>query len=255
MDIHGGPEAHESNGWLTNYSGPGQVAAGQGYAVFLPNYRGSTGYGVAFAKAHQNDYAGKEFNDIVDAKRHLVAAGIADTNRTGITGGSYGGYASAWGATAHSAEYAASVMFVGITNQISKFGTTDIPREMYNVHSRKWPWEDWQSMLEASPIYHVDKADTPVLIMHGEEDPRVAPSQSYELYRNIKVRTDTPVRLVLYPGEGHGNRQAAARYDYNLRMMEWFDSYLKTGDRDAPMPDARPKLAEGAIGSAPAKKD
>ncbi|MDC0886302.1 S9 family peptidase [Altererythrobacter sp.] len=242
MNVHGGPEAHESNGWQTAYSKPGQVAAGQGYAVFLPNYRGSTGYGVAFAKQHQNDYAGKEFNDIVDAKRHFVAQGLADADRVGITGGSYGGYASAWGATALSAEYAAAVMFVGISNQISKFGTTDIPQEMYNVHSRKWPWEDWMGMLEVSPIFHVDKADTPILIMHGDSDTRVAPSQSYELYRNIKVRTDTPVRLVLYPGEPHGNRRAASRYDYNLRMMRWFDTYLKTGDRGAELPSARPDL-------------
>ena len=243
MNVHGGPEAHESNGWVTAYSKPGQVAAGQGYAVFLPNYRGSTGYGTAFAKAHQDDYAGKEFDDIVDAKRALVSEGIADPDRTGITGGSYGGYASAWGATALSDEYAAAVMFVGISNQISKFGTTDIPMEMYNVHARKWPWEDWQGMLEVSPIYHVDKAETPILIMHGEEDTRVSPSQSYELYRNIKVRKpDTPVRLVLYPGEGHGNSRAAARYDYNLRMMQWFDTYLKTGDRDAAMPAPRPEL-------------
>ncbi|WP_114521741.1 S9 family peptidase [Altererythrobacter sp. ZODW24] len=243
MNVHGGPEAHESNGWQTAYSKPGQVAAGQGYAVFLPNYRGSTGYGVAFAKQHQNDYAGKEFNDIVDAKRFLVSEGIADADRVGITGGSYGGYASAWGATAHSDEYAASVMFVGISNQISKFGTTDIPVEMFNVHSRKWPWEDWQGMLEVSPIYHVEKAETPLLIMHGAEDTRVSPTQSYELYRNIKVRKpETPVRLVLYPGEGHGNQKAAARYDYNLRMMRWFDTYLKTGDREAEIPSSRPDL-------------
>jgi len=250
MNVHGGPESHENNGWVTAYSKPGQVAAGQGYAVFLPNYRGSTAYGVDFAKSHQNDYAGKEFNDIVDAKRHFVAAGIADPDRVGITGGSYGGYASAWGATALSEEYAASVMFVGISNQISKFGTTDIPIEMFNVHSRKWPWENWQGMLDVSPIYHVDKAETPILIMHGAEDPRVAPSQSYELYRNIKVRKpDTPARLVLYPGEGHGNRKAAARYDYNLRMMRWFDTYLKTGDRKAPLPNSRPQLAGGAKGA------
>ncbi|MBB3764708.1 S9 family peptidase [Sphingomicrobium lutaoense] len=242
MDVHGGPEAHESNGWVTNYGGPGQVAAGKGYAVFLPNYRGSTGYGTAFSKQHQGRYTDPEFADLVDAKRALVERGIADRDRVGITGGSYGGYASAWAATALSEEFAAAVMFVGISNQISKFGTTDIPYEMYNVHSRAWPWDNWQKMLEVSPIYHVDKADTPILILHGEEDTRVSPSQSYELYRSIKVRTDTPVRLVLYPGEGHGNRKAAAQYDYNLRMMRWFDTYLKTGDRDAPLPDPRPKL-------------
>ncbi|GAA4643008.1 S9 family peptidase [Pontixanthobacter gangjinensis] len=244
MNVHGGPEAHESNGWQTAYSKPGQVAAGQGYAVFLPNYRGSTGYGVSFAKQHQGDYAGKEFDDIVDAKRHFVGTGLADADRVGITGGSYGGFASAWAATYYSAEYAASVMFVGISNNISKFGTTDIPKEMYLVHERKWPWEEWDELLTRSPIYHVDKAETPILIMHGDSDTRVSPTQSYELYRNIKVRKpETPVRLVLYPGEGHGNQRATSRYDYNLRMMEWFDTYLKTGDRDAAMPGPRPTLA------------
>ena len=250
MNVHGGPEAHEANGWQTAYSKPGQVAAGQGYAVFLPNYRGSTGYGVAFAKQHQGDYAGKEFDDIVDAKRHFVSTGLADANRVGITGGSYGGFASAWGATYYSAEYAASVMFVGISNNISKFGTTDIPREMYLVHERKWPWEEWDELLTRSPIYHVDKAETPILIMHGDSDTRVSPTQSYELFRNIKVRKpETPVRLVLYPGEGHGNQRAGSRYDYNLRMMEWFDTYLKTGDRDAALPAPRPTLADGAKGA------
>lgn len=244
FDVHGGPEAHETNGWQTHYSSPGQVAAGQGYAVFIPNYRGSTGYGVAFAKQHQADYAGKEFDDLVDGKRALVEAGIADPDRVGITGGSYGGFATAWGSTYYSQEFAAGVMFVGISNNISKFGTTDIPNEMYLVHERKWPWEEWDHLLERSPIYHVDKAETPLLIMHGDSDTRVSPTQSYELYRHIKTRKpDTPVRLVLYPGEGHGNAKAAARYDYNVRMMEWFDTYLKTGDRDAPLPAPRPELA------------
>ncbi|MXP11193.1 S9 family peptidase [Pseudoblastomonas halimionae] len=243
LDVHGGPESHESNGWLTAYSGPGQVAAGQGYAVFLPNYRGSTGYGTAFSKSHQGRYTDPEFRDLVDAKRALVADGIADPDRTGITGGSYGGYATAWGTTYYSDEFAAGVMFVGISNQISKFGTTDIPYEMRNVHALAWPWEDWQKMLEVSPIYYTDRAETPLLIMHGDSDPRVSPSQSYELYRSIKVRKpETPVRLVLYPGEGHGNSRAASRYDYNLRMMRWFDTYLKTGDRDAPLPAPRPAI-------------
>ncbi|WP_164118264.1 S9 family peptidase [Sphingorhabdus sp. Alg239-R122] len=254
FDVHGGPEAHESNGWVTNYGGPGQVAAGKGYSVFLPNYRGSTAYGTAFSKQHQNDYAGKEFNDLVDAIGALSDMGITNKDKVGITGGSYGGYASAWGATALSEHFAASVMFVGISNQISKFGTTDIPNEMFLVHSRKWPWENWQGMLERSPIYHVDKAKTPILILHGEDDTRVAPSQSYELYRNIKVRQpDTPVRLVLYPGEGHGNRKAAAQYDYNIRMMRWMDNYLKGPGGE--MPPVRFDLPEGFAGAKKEKAD
>ena len=246
LDVHGGPEAHESNGWVTNYSGPGQVAAGQGYAVFLPNYRGSTAYGTEFSMQHQGDAAGVEFDDLVDAKRALVAEGIADADRTGVTGGSYGGYATAWSSTHYSEEFAAGVMFVGISNILSKWGTTDIPTEEYNVHARRYPWEEYEQTLQRSPVYWADRANTPLLILHGDADPRVSPTQSAELYRHIRVRRpDTPVRLVWYPDEGHGNAMAAARYDYNLRMMEWFDTYLKTGDRDAPMPAPRPDLGLG----------
>ena len=224
---HGGPESHYSNGWMTNYSQPGQVLAGDGYAVVYPNYRGSTGRGVEFSKMGQHDYAEEEFNDLVDAKRHLVDDGLVDGQRVGITGGSYGGYASMWSASALTEEYAAAVAFVGISNQISKFGTGDIPVEMHNVHSRAWPWEDWMWMLRRSPVYHAGKTETPLLIMGGDKDPRVHPGQSLEMYRFVKLQTDTPVRLVIYPGEVHGNRHTAARYDYALRLKRWMDHYLK----------------------------
>ncbi len=238
LTVHGGPEAHYSDGWLTAYSLAGQFGAADGYAVFYPNYRGSTGRGVAFAKEHQDDYAGKEFNDLVDGVNALAEAGMINRNRVGITGGSYGGYASMWGATALTEHFAAAVAFVGISNQVSKFGTSDIPNEMYLVHSLKWPWEDnWMNLIERSPIFHAGKSTTPTLILHGEEDTRVHPSQSMELFRSLKVRTDTPVRLVFYPGEGHGNRKAAAQYDYALRLMRWMDTYLAPGaTREAPMP-------------------
>lgn len=246
LTVHGGPEAHHSDGWLTAYSLAGQFGAGDGYAVFYPNYRGSTGRGVAFAKEHQDDYAGKEFDDLVDGVKAVVDAGIVDEDRVGITGGSYGGYASMWGATAQSEHFAASVAFVGISNQVSKFGTSDIPNEMQLVHSLKWPWEDnWMNLLERSPVFHAGQSTTPTLIMHGERDTRVHPSQSMELYRSMKVRTDTPVRLVLYPNEGHGNRMAASRLDYAYRLMRWMDTYLAVdANRDNPMPEFNLDIAE-----------
>ena len=239
--VHGGPESHYSNGWNTNYSRPGQVAAAQGYVVLHANYRGSTGRGVEFSKASQADYAGDitgkkggEFLDLVDAIDHLVNEGLVDRKKVGITGASYGGFASAWGATAHSEHYAASVMFVGISDQISKFGTTDIPNEMFLVHARRWPWDYWDWFMERSPIKYIEQAKTPILIMHGEDDTRVHPSQSMELYRYLKTVGNVPVRLVLYPGEGHGNRKAAARYDYSLRLMRWMNHYLKGPGGDPP---------------------
>lgn len=238
--VHGGPEAHYSNGWLTSYSMPGQMAASKGYAVFYPNYRGSTGRGVDFAYSSQSDLAGKEFDDVVDGIDYLIEEGIADRNRIGVTGGSYGGYASAWMSTYYSDRFAAAVMFVGISNNLSKWGTSDIPDELYLVHSRQRMWESddmWMNYLKRSPIYWVDRSQTPILIMHGAEDPRVHPAQSLELYRHIKVRKpEVPVRLVWYPGEGHGNTRASSRLDYSYRMLRWFDTYLMTGDSDAEMP-------------------
>jgi dipeptidyl aminopeptidase/acylaminoacyl peptidase len=232
LNVHGGPEAHYADGWLTSYSNPGQVAAARGFAVFYPNYRGSTGRGVEFGKLSQADPAGKEFDDLVDAVDHFVAAGLADTERVGVTGGSYGGYATAWLSTRYSERFAAGVMFVGISNLLSKVGTSDIPQELYLVHMNKWPWDDWQFMIERSPIRWVEQARTPLLILHGEDDPRVHPAQSLQLYRYLKILGNVPVRLVLYPGEGHGNRLAAARLDYNLRMMQWFEHYLQGEGQD-----------------------
>ena len=225
--VHGGPESHYSNGWLTRYSAPGQVGAAEGYAVFYPNYRGSTGRGLEFAKSSQGDPAGKEFDDVVDGVDHLIAGGLVDEEKVGVTGGSYGGYATAWMSTYYSERFAAGVMFVGISEKIAKWGASDIPNELNWVHDRHWPWEDWDLMWERSPVRHVEKARTPLLILHGKNDTRVHPSQSLILFRYLKTLGNVPVRLVWYPDEGHGNRKAAHRLDYNLRMMRWLGHYLQ----------------------------
>ncbi|MBT9556380.1 MAG: S9 family peptidase [Myxococcales bacterium] len=254
--VHGGPEAHVRNGWLTNYASPGQVAAGRGYAVFHPNYRGSTGRGVAFSQLGQGDPAGKEFDDLVDAVKHLVETGLVDRERVGITGGSYGGYAAAWAATALTEHFAAAVMFVGISELIAKAATTDIPTEEALVHARSQPWERWALLAERSPLRYVERARTPILIAHGKDDPRVHPSQSLMLYRFLNQIGKVPVRLVLYPGEGHGNRRTSSRLDYQLRVLEWFDHYLSgPGRRDAPPPPRAIDYRKAAGLPAPPKKD
>ncbi len=232
--VHGRPESHHHNGWLTSYSSPGQVAAARGFGVFHINYRGSTGRGVKFSKLSQGDYAGAEFDDLIDGVDHLIQSGLVDGDRVGVTGGSYGGYATAWCSTFYSERFKAGVMFVGISDLISKGGTTDIPEEMRWVHARKYVWEDWTLFTERSPIYHVEKARTPLLILGGKDDTRVHPSQSLVLYRYLKTLGKTPVRLVQYPGEGHGNRKAAARYDYSLRMLRWMEHYVKGPGGDPP---------------------
>ena len=237
LTVHGGPEAHRSNGWLTTYARPSQVSAARGFATFFPNYRGSTGRGVEFSKLSQADPAGEEFDDLVDAVDHLVSTGLVDRDRVGITGGSYGGYATAWGSTYLTEHFRAGVMFVGISEKIAKWGTSDIPNELNWVHDRHWPWEKWDLMVERSPVRYAEQSRTALLILHGKEDTRVHPSQSLILYRYLKTLGKTPVRLVWYPKEGHGNRKAAHRYDYTLRMLRWFEKYLQDGGGEPPPPD------------------
>jgi dipeptidyl aminopeptidase/acylaminoacyl peptidase len=255
VNVHGGPEACQQNGWLTGYSNPGQMAAARGIAVVHVNYRGSTGRGVAFSKLSQGDPAGKEFDDLVDAVDHLVAAGLVDKAKVAVTGGSYGGYATAWCSTRYSDRFAVGVMFVGISDKVSKVGTTDIPNEEFLVHARKRPWEDWSFLLERSPITHAGECKTPLLILHGKDDPRVNPGQSRELYRHLKLRSQAPVRLVFYPGEGHGNRKACSRLDYNLRSLQWIEHYLNGPGGEPPAIDLdyaepKPSVKDGAAAGA-----
>jgi dipeptidyl aminopeptidase/acylaminoacyl peptidase len=225
--VHGGPEAHESNGWLSSYSTPGQLMATKGYLVLYPNYRSSTGYGVDYGMIGFMDPAGKEFDDISDGIDWAVSEKGADPNRVGMAGGSYGGYASAWFATYYTSYVKAVCMFVGISDVASKRGTTDIPYEELYVHSGKKLEEQWQLDLERSPVYWAYKSKTATLIYGGAADTRVHPSQSLELYRRMKMNDHPAVRLVQYPGEGHGNRKQVGQIDVLYRQMEWLDWYVR----------------------------
>lgn len=225
--VHGGPESHHSNAWNSYYHTPGQYMAGKGYMVTYLNYRASTGYGVEFAREGLGDPAGKEFDDIADAIDYLCDNKGADPDRVGMAGGSYGGYASAWFATKYTSKVRAVAMFVGISNLISKRGTTDIPYEEMYVHSGKALEEQWQMNLERSPIYWAHQSKTATLIYGGAADTRVHPSQSMELYRRMKVNNHPAVRLVQYPGEGHGNRKQVGQIDVLHRQVQWFDWYVR----------------------------
>ncbi len=237
VDIHGGPESAYQNGWITRYGNWGQVAAARGYFVFMPNYRASTGRGVEYAKMGLGDLAGKEFTDVLDGIDALSEKGLIDNQRVGIGGGSYGGYFSAWAATRHSKRFAASVVFVGVSNQISKRNTTDIPWEDYYVHWGLWTHDNFEKVYDRSPVKWAQGSTTPTLILHGTEDPRVHPSQSLELFRSLKMHGKAPVRLIWYPGEGHGNRRNPARLDFIMRTMDWFDFYLQGDGKGIPPAD------------------
>ncbi len=232
---HGGPEAHFSDGWLTTYSNWGHLLGARGIISWYPNYRSSTGYGVAFAVHDHGDPMGKEFDDHLDAIAHFDKQGMIDPKRVGLGGGSYGGYTAAWAATKESKHFAAAVSFVPFVDIRTKWLTTDIPMEFYYVHyQEKWPWQQPELMADRSPLTHARSCDTPLLLLGGDSDPRVHPSQPHMLYRAVKYSTDTPVRYVQYRGEGHGNRSNVNRMDYALRTLRWFEHYLLgDGDRRA----------------------
>jgi dipeptidyl aminopeptidase/acylaminoacyl peptidase len=181
---------------------------------------------VRFSKLSQGDPAGREFDDLVDGIRRLGRTQRIDPARVGITGGSYGGFATAWGATRLTKHFRAGVMFVGVTNLVSKGLTTDAPVENVAVHLRSDPWSLQRWRLTRSPIAYVEGARTPLLIAGGTRDTRVHPSESLQLYRALKMLDQAPVRYVRYPGEGHGNRHAAARDDYTRRLIRWMKHFI-----------------------------
>ncbi len=237
VSVHGGPESHHTNGWLNGYFHPSQVLSGRGYFTFYPNYRASTGYGVKFAMQGFGDAAGKEFDDIADGIDYLVNQGLVDSTRVGLGGGSYGGYASAWFASYYTKYVRAVAMFVGISDLISKRGTTDIAWEELYVHSGKKLEDMWKLSLERSPIYYAHQSKTAVLILGGTDDPRVNPGQSLEFYRRLKMTGHPATRLVQYPGEQHGNRKQPGRIDVLYRHLAWYDWYVKDKKPlDGPMP-------------------
>jgi dipeptidyl aminopeptidase/acylaminoacyl peptidase len=230
MQPHGGPEAADLNGWYGSYSRWGQMLAGRGYAVFYPNYRGSLGRGPSFAMADQKDLMGKEFEDMVSGIDHLISIGVADPNRVGVGGGSYGGYTSAWAATYGSARFKAAIAWMGISNWISMTGTSDIFLENSTVHWNLMMYEDnnYDIYWQRSPLAHIDKANTPTLIIHGAVDPRVPIGQSQELYTALKWK-GVPTEFVTYPRAGHGVSERAHQYDFMQRVNAWFDKYLRDG--------------------------
>ena len=223
---HGGPEGISYDNWTTNALYPAQVLAGEGFAVLMPNYRGSGGRGVGFSKADHRDLGGREFDDVLDGIGHLHQQGIADSARVGISGTSYGGYFSAWAGTKHSARFRLAMPFAGISNWMSFTGTTDIPREMSIVHWDLWPYEHPLLMWERSPTAYIASAQTPMIIGQGLADERVHPEQMMELHQALRLE-GVPAELVLYPREPHGLLERKHQLDYMRRIVEAFVKYVK----------------------------
>jgi dipeptidyl aminopeptidase/acylaminoacyl peptidase len=224
--VHGGPEYEDHEGWATSYNEPVQALAERGFFVLRPNYRGSAGRGVVFAKADHGDLGGREFQDVVDGIDALGPRFRIDPARVGMTGGSYGGYFTNLAATRWSGRFAAAVSLYGIANWMSFLGQSDIPGENSEVHWALWCYDHQETCRQASPVTHVGAAATPTLILQGEDDLRVPKAQSDEMYAALKWR-DVPVEYVVFPREKHGFDERKHQLETCRRVLDWFTRYLK----------------------------
>jgi dipeptidyl aminopeptidase/acylaminoacyl peptidase len=217
--IHGGPTGR----WSEAIDTWGQLLATHGYAVFYPNIRGSVGYGQKFVESNRGDWGGGDFQDVMAGVKDLVERGIADPNRLGIGGWSYGGYMAEWAIT-QTNDFKVAVSGAGMANLISEFGTEDHPAGdewFYGV-----PWEKPEGFLNSSPFIHLKNAKTPTLVLQGDADPVDPPGQSQELYRGLK-RYGVEAELAVYPREPHGFHEEKHLLDRLNRILAWYDKYLK----------------------------
>ncbi len=217
--VHGGP----TGAWEDSIDAWSQLLAARGFAVFMPNIRGSVGYGQKFIEMNRADWGGKDFQDVLAGVHDLVNRGIADANRLGIAGWSYGGYMSGWAIT-QTNEFKAAVSGAGMANLISEFGTERGPA--YDEWFWGVPYEKPEGFLNHSPFLYLKKAKTPTLILQGEADTTDPLGQSQELYRGLK-RYGVPSELVVYPREPHGLQEAKHRVDMQKRMVAWLEKYVK----------------------------
>ncbi len=226
MEMHGGPFSRYGNSWTTRY--PWQVLSHRGYAVFIANPRGGTAYGEDLLRGVYRNYGTDDYLDLMAACDALVERGIADPERMGFTGYSYGGL-STNNVISRTDRFAAAVSIAGIFNYVSAMGQSN---PQLFIDSYRQPWAgDLQRMWEHSPASRAGDLVTPTLVMHGSEDLPVDPRQSIELFSYLQLN-GVPSRLVLYPGEGHGINRPSHMLDYETRELDWFDHYL-LGDEDA----------------------
>ncbi len=222
--VHGGPASVFKQTFLAEPAPyPLAAFAARGYAVLRCNVRGSSGYGRAFRYANYKDWGGMDYQDLMTGVDYVIEKGVADPDRLGVMGWSYGGYMTSWVVTQTNRFKAASVG-AGLPNLISFTGTTDIPGFLPDYFGGEY-WESRELYLARSPLFHVQKVATPTLIQHGDADTRVPLSQSQEFYNALK-RRGVPVTLVVYPRMGHRFQEPKEVFDLAQRNVEWFDRYL-----------------------------
>lgn len=224
LNIHGGPVSHWRPSWLGRPRGlPILLMLKRGYAVFLPNPRGSSGRGQAFARRVLGEMGGADTYDYLSGLDHLVERRVADPKRLGVTGGSYGGYMTLWLIT-QDPRFAAAVASSPVANHVTEHLLSNIPTfvslflaDKYNNPGGKY--------FKRSPIMHAYQVRTPTLNSCGALD-RCTPPQEALQFHNALLEHGVKSVLITYPEEGHGIRKFPAVIDYAARLVAWFEEHM-----------------------------
>ncbi len=220
--VHGGPEGQDTfhlDGWA-------QYLAQAGYLVLEPNYRGSTGYGEIFRNLNVEDSNGGEMDDVAAGAQYLIASQGADPARIGIGGGSHGGTMVAYAVTRYPELFAAAIELYGVVDRtlfVERTNPQSATRWMMKMGGT--PAEKPETYRRANVLLSIDKVRTPLLVMHGENDPQVPPAESEVFVKALRAQHKT-VFYFTYPGELHGFAQPSHRLDAWAKQLAFFDHYL-----------------------------
>jgi len=241
---HGGPWARDTFG----YNAMAQFFANRGYAVLLPNFRSSTGYGETFLNAGNKQWGRKMQDDITWGVKHLVSEGVADPKRVGILGGSYGGYAALAGVAFTPDLYAAAVSIVGPSSLLTLLESLppywEAGRKMFYARMGDPTTPEGKKQLEArSPLFSADKITTPLFVVQGANDPRVKKAESDQIVVALRDR-EFPVEYMVAPDEGHGFSRPVNNMAMYAAIEKFLAQHLGGRYQESMTPEVAARLKE-----------
>ncbi len=225
LNVHGGP----AGSFQMNYIGgrgvyPIATFASRGYAILRCNPRGSSGYGTEFRRANFKDWGGMDYQDLMTGVDKVIEMGVADPNRMGVMGWSYGGYMTSWIVT-QTKRFKAASAGAPVTNLMSFNGTADIPAFVPDYFGGQ-AWEIPEVYAKHSAMFNIKGVTTPTLIEQGDADVRVPISQGYEFYQALKLQ-GVPTRMIVLPRQPHGPTEPKMQIAAMQANLDWFEKYLK----------------------------
>ncbi len=224
LEIHGGPQTQYGHGFFHEM----QLLAAAGYVVLYTNPRGSCGYGYDFANSVRGAWGEKPAQDVMAGVDALIQRGYIDEQRMAVTGGSYGGFLTNW-LVSHNNRFKAAVTDRAVTNMATMFGTSDIFWLIAEEEMDTTPWEDLELYMNMSPVKYVQNIQTPLLIIHSEQDYRCSIEQAEQLFAALKYM-GREVLFVRFEGQSHGLSRGGhpkLRLERLRYILSWFDKYLK----------------------------